>query len=136
EAAERGVRLELVAVDADGAGPDRLGHPQRPADVRRPHRGGQAVVGVVGEPDRLVLAAERDGPSSNARRAACTARSTSAGPATGNEATCSPVAGWTWLQVAWSAAAVQRPSMSMRPSPRPSSSRCGLMDATMPGSVC
>jgi hypothetical protein len=33
------------------------------------------------------------GPSSKARRAARTARSTSPGPATGNEATCSPVAG-------------------------------------------
>jgi hypothetical protein len=33
------------------------------------------------------------GPSSNATRAARTARSTSAGPAIGNEATSSPVAG-------------------------------------------
>ena len=52
-------------------------------------------------------------------------------PATGNDATRSPVAGWRWLQLSSAAAATQRPSMSMRPSPRPSSSRCGAMDATM-----
>ena len=54
------------------------------------------------------------------------------GPAAiGNEATSSPVAGWTWLQVWPSWAAVHFPSISRRPSDRPISSRCGLMDATI-----
>ena len=43
---------------------------------------------------RSVARARGHGPSSNAFRAARTAASTSAGPAIGNEATSSPVAGW------------------------------------------
>src|SRR5215470_3394606 len=71
------------------------------------------------------------GPSSKARRAARTAASTSSGPAIGNEATSSPVAGWLWFQPSPDWPAVHAPSISIRPSDRPISSRCGLIDATM-----
>src|ERR1700722_19106852 len=50
-AAERRVRLQLVPVDTDRARPDGLGHPERPLDVVGPDRGGEAVLGVVGDPD-------------------------------------------------------------------------------------
>ena len=54
-------------------------------------------VAAPGDVDLAVRAARRafdDGPWPKARRAARTARSTSPGAATGNEATSSPVAGW------------------------------------------
>src|SRR5450432_806865 len=47
--AERRVRLQLVAVDADGARPDGLGHPHGPLDVAGPDGGRQAVLGVIGD---------------------------------------------------------------------------------------
>src|SRR5439155_12701396 len=48
-----------VRVDAQRAGLDRPGHPQRPAQVAGPQRSGQPVLGVVGHPDRVRLALER-----------------------------------------------------------------------------
>ncbi len=52
--AHRGVR-----VDREVAGLDAARHPQRPADVAGPDRPGQAVLRVVGHPDRVGLVVER-----------------------------------------------------------------------------
>src|SRR4051794_27096192 len=55
-AAERGERVEGAAIDLDLAGADPLRHTDRPVLVRRPDAAGEAVVGVVGDPNCVVLA--------------------------------------------------------------------------------
>src|ERR1700742_2624246 len=61
EAAEgRAHPHRAVRVDRDHAGLDRPRDAQRAPPVAGPDRAGKAVDGVVGEPDRLGLAAERD----------------------------------------------------------------------------
>ena len=55
EPAERAAELEHEAVDGVGAGAHRVGRPRGAAcGVGGPHRAGQAVVGVVGDADRVV----------------------------------------------------------------------------------
>src|SRR5690606_12593426 len=57
----RGDVAGVEAVDPDDAGPQRAGRPVRLGDVAGPHRGGQAVDGVVADPDRLVDVLHADG---------------------------------------------------------------------------
>src|ERR1700757_47838 len=53
--AERGVGAEVIAaVDAEGAGPDPAGHPER-AVLAAEHGTGQPVDRVVGDPHRVVV---------------------------------------------------------------------------------
>ena len=60
EAAERRrVAHRRVRVDRQVAGLDAAGDPQRAPDVAGPDRAGQAVLGVVGHPDRVGLVVER-----------------------------------------------------------------------------
>ena len=47
----------VEAVDPDDAGAERAGEPMRARDVARPDAGGQAVDGVVRDPNRLLLVA-------------------------------------------------------------------------------
>src|SRR5215470_694266 len=59
EAAPLGLRqVGMVIVDPHRAVAQRACHPFGLARVRGPHRAGQAVAGVVAEPDRLLLGAE------------------------------------------------------------------------------
>ena len=61
DAAERGRRVaDQAAVEADHAGLERLADPQAAGQVAGVDVGDQAVLGVVGQPDRLVLVGERD----------------------------------------------------------------------------
>src|SRR3954453_2324743 len=53
-AERRSVPHRRVRVDRQVAGLHRAGHPERAADVSRPDRPGQPVLGVVRQPDRLV----------------------------------------------------------------------------------
>src|SRR5262245_25659800 len=50
----------LHVVDPHDAGAQALDHPQRAEDVARPDRRRQAEVGVVRDPQRVLLAVERD----------------------------------------------------------------------------
>src|SRR6188508_2028550 len=60
EPAERGVGAEhAVGVDPHRARAELGGHPVRPLHVAGPHGTGEAVRGVVGELERLLLGAER-----------------------------------------------------------------------------
>src|SRR5690348_5010957 len=49
-----------VVVDEDLAAPQRPRHPERAAAVARPDAGDEAVLGAVGDPDRVGLVVERD----------------------------------------------------------------------------
>src|ERR1700730_17884460 len=61
EPAEGPVRVEGARrVDRDRPGPDPRGHRLAALEVGGPHRAGQAVLGVVGQGDRLVLAVITD----------------------------------------------------------------------------
>src|SRR2546422_5329257 len=60
-AAEGRVGVELAAVHLHRPGAERARHPQRALGVARPQVAVEAVVGVVGERDRLRLVAKRDG---------------------------------------------------------------------------
>src|SRR3954467_2276352 len=55
-AAERRQRIEAAAVDLDLAGADLPSNLLGPLGIARPHTAGQAVDGVVGDLDGLVLA--------------------------------------------------------------------------------
>src|SRR5262245_65031134 len=58
-AAERRLRVHAVGgVHADDTRADALRHPDRAAEIPGPDRARQAVLGLVGEPDRLVLGVE------------------------------------------------------------------------------
>src|SRR3712207_7596554 len=59
-AAERGHGVERPAVDLDLARPDAPGHGLRPLGVARPHPAGEAVDGVVGDADGLLLVVVRE----------------------------------------------------------------------------
>ena len=67
-AAERGERVEGAAVDLDLAGADALGDADRAVLVGRPDAAGEAVVGVVGDPDRVLLVRRRAGSRAPGRR--------------------------------------------------------------------
>src|SRR2546426_6395212 len=60
-AAEGCVGVERAAVHLHRPGAERARHPQRALGVARPHVAVEAVVGIVGERDRLGLVAKRDG---------------------------------------------------------------------------
>ena len=61
EAAEgRHLGREHALVDADDAGLERLGDAEHPADVAGVEVAGEAVLGLVGEPDHLVLVLEAE----------------------------------------------------------------------------
>src|SRR5205809_3393668 len=60
-AAEGRVGHDRVVVYADGAGPQRLRHAERPFDVGGEDAGAEAIRRVVGDADRFVLVGERDG---------------------------------------------------------------------------
>jgi len=51
---------EVVVVDPDRAGAQALGHPDGAGRVAAPHGAGQAVPGVVGHGDRVVVVVDRD----------------------------------------------------------------------------
>jgi hypothetical protein len=51
---------QVVVVDPDGAGAQALGDPDGPGRVAAPDGAGQAVGGVVGDGDRLVVVVEGD----------------------------------------------------------------------------
>src|SRR5438105_4951299 len=73
------------------------------------------------------------GPSSNARLAAPTARSTSTAEPTANDATSSLAAGFTWVHVPPSEASHHEPSIQRRPTFTPSSSRLPSTEIVMTG---
>src|ERR1700687_4210093 len=59
EPAEGDVRADHpVGVDPDGPGPQRVRYPVTAVYVLGPHRAGQAVAGVVGQADGLLLGVE------------------------------------------------------------------------------
>ena len=57
-AERRDLGREDALVDRDDAGLERLGNAEHPADVAGVEVGGEAVLGLVGEPDHLVLVLE------------------------------------------------------------------------------
>src|SRR5262245_30249439 len=60
-ASERRLGVDAVrGVHADDTRADPFRHPDRPAEVPGPDRAREAVLRLVGEPDRLVLGVERD----------------------------------------------------------------------------
>jgi hypothetical protein len=55
EPAPRGLRIVKHAVDRDAAGEDLRGHSPRTRQVGPAHEAVEAIVGVVGDPDGIVV---------------------------------------------------------------------------------